>query len=111
MPFDYWMTLQIGSRKHRREGLTGETWKVPVGDFTQRALFTQAVLAKLANVLNIGEFITNDVGFSASVLFSRPERKGGKRAGAGTGQKIWDHMAKESKCVCENKNKDEFCCA
>ena len=105
------MTLQIGSRKHRREGLTGETWKVPVGDFTQRALFTQAVLAKLANVLNIGEFITNDVGFSASVLFSRPERKGGKRAGAGPGQKIWDHMAKESKCVCENKNKDELCCA
>lgn len=111
IPFDYWMTHQIGSRKHRRESLTGETWKVPVGDFTQRALFTQAVLAKLANVLNIGEFITNDVGFSASVPFSRPERKGGKRAGAGPGQKIWDHMAKESKCVCEIKNKDELCCA
>ena len=68
-------------------------------------------MAKLANVLNIGEFITNDVGFSASVPFSRPERKGGTRAGAGPGQKIWDHMAKESKCVCEIKNKDELCCA
>ena len=31
------MTLQIGSREHKREGLTGESWKVPVGDFTGRA--------------------------------------------------------------------------
>ena len=85
--------------------------KVPVGDFTQRALYTQSVLQKLSNVLNSGKFITNDVGFSASVLFSRPERKGGKRAGGGPGQKIWDQLAKESKCVCEIKTKDELCCA
>ena len=108
---DYWMTLQIGSREHRQEGLTGETWKVPVGDFTKRALYTQSVLQKLSNVLNSGQFITNDIGFSASVLFTRPERKGGKRAGGGPGQKIWEHMAKEFKCVCEIKNKDKLCCA
>ena len=107
---DYWMTLQIGSKEHRRDGLTGETWKVDVGDFTKRAAMTQGVLQKLSHVLNSGEFITNDVGFSASVLFSRPERKGGKRAGAGPGQKIWEKMAKESKCVCEIKNKDSLCC-
>ena len=105
------MTLQIGSREHRKEGLTGETWKVPVSDFTKRALHTQSVLAKLSNVLNSGQFITNDIGFSASVLFTRPERKGGKRAGSGPGQKIWDQMAKEIRCVCEIKNKDELCCA
>ena len=111
IPEDYWMTLQIGSREHRKEGLTGETWKVPVGDFTQRALYTQSVLAKLSNVLNSGQFITNDFGFSPSILFSRPERKGGKRTGGGPGQKTWDQMAKESRCVCEIKNKDELCCA
>ena len=111
IPEDYWMTLQIGSKEHRREGLTGETWKIDVGDFTRRAAMTQAVLQNLSHVLNSGEFITNDVGFSASVLFSRPERKGGKRAGASPGQKIWDQMAKESKCVCEIKNKDSLCCA
>ena len=105
------MTLQIGSREHRKEGLTGETWKVPVRDFTQRALYTQSVLAKLSNVLTSGQFITNDIGFSASILFSRPERKGGKRAGGGPGQKIWEHMAKHLRCVCELKNKDELCCA
>ena len=88
IPDDYWMTSQIGSREHRKEGLTGETWKVQVGDFTGRAAYAQALLQKLTNVLNIGQFITNDVGFSASVLFSRPETKGGKRAGGGPGQKI-----------------------
>lgn len=31
IPDEYWMTLQIGSRKHRREGLTGESWKVRLG--------------------------------------------------------------------------------
>ena len=45
------------------------------------------------------------------VLFSRPERKGGKRAGGGPGQKLWDDIAKESRCACEIKNKDELCCA
>ena len=105
------MTLQIGSKEHRRDGLTGETWKVDVGDFTKRAAMTQGVLQKLSHVLNSGEFITNDVGFSTSVLFSRPERKGGKRAGAGPGQKIWEKMGKESKCVCEIKNKDSLYCA
>jgi len=110
IPEDYWMTLQIGSKEHHRDGLTGETWKVPVGDFVERAKYTQAVLQKLSHVLNSGEFITNDVGFSASVLFSRPEQKGGKSKAAKPGEKIWDQMAKESRCVCEIKNKDELCC-
>ena len=83
IPEDYWMTLQIASREHRQEGLTGETWKLPVDDFTKRPLYTQSVLQKLSNVLNSGQFITNDIGFSASVLFTRPEGKGGKRAGGG----------------------------
>ena len=111
IPDDYWMTLQIGSKEHRKEGLTGETWKIPVGDFAKRAQMTQELLAKIALVLNSAEFITRDVGFSASVLFSRPERKGGKRTGAGPGTKIWEKMVKESRSVCEIKNKDDLCCA
>lgn len=105
------MTLQIGSREHRKEGLTGETWKIPVGDFIGRAVYAKALLQKLSNALNSGQLITNDIGFSASVIFSRPKTKGNKRAGVGPGQKIWDQMAKELRSVCEIKNKDEFCCA
>ena len=111
IPVEYWMTLRLGSREHRKEGLTGESWKVPVGDFTGRAAYAQTLLQKLSNFLNSREFITDDVGFSASVLFTRPETKGSKRAGGGPGQKIWDQMAKESRCVCEIKNKDTLCCA
>ena len=62
-------------------------------------------------MLHSGQFIANDIGFSASVLFTRPERKGGKPAGGGPGQKIWDQMAMESRCRREIKNKDELCCA
>lgn len=54
-PDEYLMTLQIGSRKHGKKGLTGETWKVPVGEYTERE--TQAMLENLSNVLNSGEFI------------------------------------------------------
>ena len=111
IPMDYWMTLQIGSKEHQKEGLTGETWKIPVGDFAKRAEMAQSLLNKIALVLNSAEFITRDVGFSASVLFSRPERKGGKTAGGGPGQKMWSEMCKQSRCVCEIKNKDELCCA
>ena len=105
------MTLQIGSREHRKEGLTGESWGVPVGDFTGRAAYAQALLQKLSNVLNRAQFITNDIGFSASVFFTRPGMKGGKRAGGGPGQKSWSHLVEESRCVCEIKNKDSLCCA
>ena len=105
IPDEYLMTLQIGSREHRKEGLTGETWKVPVGDFTERALHTQAMLKNLSDGLNSGQYITNGVGFSASILFTRPEMKEGERAGGGPGQKIWEHMAKESRCVRDKKQR------
>ena len=111
IPDDYWLTLQMGSKEHQKEGLTGETWKISVGDFVKQAEMAQSLLNKIALVLNSAEFITRDVGFSASVLFSRPERKGGKTAGAGPGQQIWVKMCKQSRSVCEIKNKDELCCA
>ena len=46
IPEDYWMTLQIGSREHRRDGLTGETWKIDVGDFTKRACHVSSCSTK-----------------------------------------------------------------
>ena len=75
------MTLQIGSREHIKE------------------------------VLNSGELISADIGFLASVLFKGPETKGGKRSGYIPGEKIWEKLAKELRCVCDIKNKDELCCA
>lgn len=68
------------------------------------------LLTNLSRVLNSGEFITRDTGFSASVLFTRLERKGGKGK-TSPGSKIWAKMAKESKCVHQISNTDNLCCA
>ena len=111
IPEEYEMTLQIGSREHIKDGHTGEFWKVPVGDFTKRAMFTQQMLNNISRVLNSGELISSDIGFSASVLFMGPETKGDKRSGYIPGEKIWEKFAKELRCVCDIKNKDELCCA
>ena len=43
------MTLQIGSKEHQREGHTGETWKVPVGNFTERAALTHNTIIPRTN--------------------------------------------------------------
>lgn len=109
IPEDYLMTLQIGSKEHQREGLTGETWKVRVGNFTERAAMTQTLLTHLSHVLNSGEFITRDTGFSASLLFMRPEKKGGK-GGDSPGSKIWSKMMNKHSIIKIN-NTDELCCA
>ena len=112
IPDLYEMILQIGSREHvKKDGKTGQSWKVSVRDFTKRAMFSQEMLDNVSRVLNSGEFITTDEGFSASVLFMSPETKGGKPGGYSPGQKLWEEIAKESRCVCEIKNKDELCCA
>lgn len=47
IPEEYEMTLQTGSREHMKDGQTCESWKVPVGDFTKRAMFTQQMLNNL----------------------------------------------------------------
>ena len=65
----------------------------------------------LENLTSVWTVYYQRCGFSALILFTRPEMKGGKRAGGGPGQKIWEHIAKESRSVCEIKNKDDLCCA
>ena len=71
---------------------------------------TQAMLGHIANVLNSGEFISSDRGFSASMTLIRRDVKGGKRAGYKPGSKIWEEVVKELRCVHEIKKKDELCC-
>ena len=103
IPEEYEMTLQVSSREHIKDGHTGEFCKVPVGDFTKRAMFTQQMLN------NSGELISSDIGFSASVLFMRPETKGGKRSGYIPGEKIWEELQPRTKPVeTHYKNTDFF---
>ena len=108
---EYDLALQIGSKEHFKESSnTGETWHIPADDYFNRLQMTQAMLGHIANVLNSGEFISSDRGFSASMTLIRRDVKGGKRAGYKPGAKIWEEVVKELRCVHEIKNKDELCC-
>ena len=108
---EYDLALQIGSKEHFKESSnTGETWHIPADDYFNRLQMTQAMLGHIANVLNSGQFISSDRGFSASMTLIRRDVKGGKRAGYKPGAKIWEEVVKELRCVHEIKNKDELCC-
>ena len=110
-PTKYDLALQIGSKEHFKESSnTGETWHIPADDYFNRLQLTQAMLGHIANVLNSGEFISSDRGFSASMTLIRRDVKGGKRAGYKPGSKIWEEVVKELRCVHEIKKKDELCC-
>ena len=110
-PKEYDLALQIGSKEHFKEsGNTGETWHIPAEDYFKRLQMTQAMLGHIANVLNSGEFISSDRGFSASMTLIRRDEKGGKRSGYKPGSKIWEEVVKELRCVHEIKNKDKLCC-
>ena len=108
---EYNLALQIGSKEHFKElGNTGETWHVPADDYLKRLQMTQAILGHIARVLNSGEFISSDRGFSATMTLIRRDVKGGKRSDYNPGTKIWEEVVKELRSVHEIKNKDELCC-
>ena len=110
-PTKYDLALQIGSKEHFKESSnTGEACHIPADDYFNRLQMTQAMLGHIANVLNSGEFISSDRGFSASMTLIRRDVKGGKRAGYKPGSKIWEEVVKELRCVHEIKKKDELCC-
>ena len=110
-PTKYDLALQIGSKEHFKESSnTGETWHIPADDYFNRLQLTQAMLGHIANVLNSGEFISSDRGFSASMTLIRRDEKGGKRSGYKQGERIWQEVVKEMRCVHEIKNNDELCC-
>ena len=111
-PSKYDLALQIGSREHFKDsGNTGETWFIPADDYVKRLERAQMLLGHVAKVLNSGEFISSDRGFSASMALIRRDIKGGKRQGYKPGARIWQEVVKESRCVYEVKNHDDLCCA
>ena len=110
-PSKYDLALQIGSTEHRKEsGPTGETWHVPADNYVKRLTMTQTLLRHMASVINSGEFISSDRGFSTSIALIRREVKGGKRSGYKPGARIWSEVAKELKSVHVITNEDDLCC-
>ena len=111
-PSKYDLALQIGSKEHFKDtGATGETWHIPADNYFQRLQMTQTLLRHMANVLNSGEFISSDRGFSASMALIRRDVKGGKRNGYKPGERIWSEVCKDLKSVHVITNEDNLCCA
>ena len=111
-PSKYDLALQIGSKEHFKDAsATGETWHIPADNYVKRIQMTQALLAHMANVLNSGEFISSDRGFSASMALIRRDIKGGKRRGYKPGERIWSEVCKELNSVHVISNEDNLCCA
>ena len=103
---NYDLALQIGSKEHFKESSnTGETWHIPADDYFHRLQMTQSMLDHIARVLNSGEFISSDRGFSASMTLLRRDVKGGKRSGYKPGERIWEQVVKELRCVHEIKTR------
>ena len=110
-PSKYNLAFQIGSKEHFNEtGLTRETWHIPADDYFQRLERTQSMLRHIANVLNSGEFISSDRGFTTSMTLIRRDVKGGKNPNYRPGEKNWQEVVKEMHCVYEVKNRDQLCC-
>ena len=68
------------------------------------------MLNHIDNVLNSGEFISSDRGFSVTMTLTRREVKGGKNGNYKPGEKIWQELVKETRSIYEVKNKDQLCC-
>ena len=110
-PSKYDLALQIGSKEHFKQlGNTGETWHIPTDNYFRRLQMTQTLLGHIAHVLNSGEFISSDRGFSATMTLIRRDVKGGKRSGYKPGERIWQDVVKDLRSVHVIKNNDELCC-
>ena len=88
-PTKYELAFETGSKERFKEAsLTGEKWPLPADDCYQRLQRTQSMLNHIANVLNSGEFISSDRGFSASMTLIRSDVKGRKHGNYKPGTKI-----------------------
>lgn len=84
----------------------------PLKEWFARSNKIEALLDHLAKRLNSGgNFGIND-GLEVALFVSTP-RPGGKNGGAknNPGQKCWDEMVKNKRCIIRIKNRDQLCCA
>ena len=83
-----------------------------VGEFKQRTVRLDEMLAKLAGKLNSNESFDPHHGFNVDVVMvSMPGRGTGHGKKHNAGQRCLDRENKKKKCIISIKNKDELCCA
>ena len=83
-----------------------------VGEFLQRTLRIDELLAKLAGKLNSNESFNPREGFQVDVVIvAMPGRGSGRGKNRKVGQQCLDRVNKKKKCIIPIKNDDQLCCA
>ena len=82
-----------------------------VGEFLQRTVRIDELLAKLAGKLNSNQSFNPSQGFSVGVVFVRMPGKGKGRQKNNAGQRCLQKENKKKKCVISINNTDALCCA
>ena len=83
-----------------------------VGEFLQRTVRIDELLAKLAGKLNSNESFNPREGFNVDVVIvAMPGRGSGRGKNRKVGQQCLDRVNKKKKCIIAINNNDELCCA
>ena len=83
-----------------------------VGEFIQRTVRIDELLAKLAGKLNSNESFNPSEGFHVDVVIvAMPGRGSGRGKNRKVGQQCLDRVNKKKKCIIPIKNDDQLCCA
>ena len=83
-----------------------------VGEFSQRTVRIDELLAKLASKLNSNESFNPREGFHVDVVIvAMPGRGSGRGKNRKVGQQCLDRVNKKKKCIIPINNTDDLCCA
>ena len=83
-----------------------------VGEFMQRTVRIDELLATLANKLNSNQAFNADRGFQVDVVFvSLPDPGSGHRKKNNPGRMCLERENKKKRCIITINNNDELCCA
>ena len=83
-----------------------------VGEFLQRTVRIDELLAKLAGKLNSNESFNPREGFQVDVVIvAMPGRGSGRGKNRKVGQQCLERVNKKKKCIISIKNDDDLCCA
>ena len=83
-----------------------------VGEFLERSVRIDELLAKLAGKLNSNQSFTPREGFQVDVvIIAMPGRGSGRGKNRKVGQQCLDRVNKKKKCIIPINNTDDLCCA
>ena len=105
----HWINLAITANGFQH---AYQSTNFTVGEFLQRTVRIDELLAKLAGKLNSNESFNPREGFHVDVVIvAMPGRGSGRGKNRKVGQQCLDRVNKKKKCIIAINNSDSLCCA